>query len=565
MPLDGIFLSQLHRELQTAVDCHVDKIHQPSRDVLVFLLRKPGFSGRLLLSARPQTPRVQFTTDLPENPAQPPAFCMRLRKWLSGARVTSVTQPGFERLLYLTFATTDEMGDRIAPRLAVELIGKQANLVLLGDDGRIIDAVRRTDVETATRILQPGARYLPPPAQQKLSLTRALLETVDGLSPLVAREIAHRVCADIDLPCASLDPAGRDRLQAALEALRETVLSGGTPTLLLDGEGRPADFTYLPITQYGSRYSAQTAPSYSALLETFYGKRETADQLKQTAATLRKAVNTHLARLRKKTALRQNDLAACADRERLRICGELLKANLHAVERGATFVDLPNYYDPQLAPLRIPLQPALSPAANAAKYFKDYKKSYTAEQTLTRLIAEDGAEIAYLESVLDALDRAETAADLAEIRDELLSGGYLRRQEKGAKRKPQASRPLCYRSSEGFRILVGRNNRQNDALTLSTADKRDLWFHVKNIPGSHVIVVCGGDTPGEATLREAAALAAYHSRARQSSGVPVDYTPVKFVKKPAGARPGMVIYTTNRTLFVTPADRLTVREDDGTA
>ena len=571
MPLDGIFLSQLKRELQAAVDCHLDKIHQPSRDVLVFLLRKPGFSSKLLLSARPETPRVQFTADTPENPAQPPAFCMRLRKLLGGARITSITQPGFERVLFFEFSAVNEMGDRIAPKLAVELIGRQANLILIGDDGRIIDAVRRSDVETAARMIQPGARYQLPPAQEKVSLlepagdlalrlesapclTRALLDTFDGLSPLIAREVVWRSCGQGDPAYSELTDAQRQALFLALEDLKESICAGGTPTLLSDQTGRPADFSYYPIGQYGSLYQTQAFGSYSELLEAFYGRRETSDQLRQARSALQRVVNQRIARVQKKMQLRRQDLANCENREGLRICGELLKANLHAVARGAPFVDLPNYYDEELKPLRVRLNPALSPAANAAKYFKDYKKTYTAEETLTRLIAQDETELSYLESVLDALSRADSIADLNEIREELLAGAYLRRQEKNAKRAPVTSKPLSYTSSEGFRILVGRNNRQNDVLTLQTAAKNDLWFHTKNIPGSHVIVVCDGKTPGEQTILEAAALAAYHSKARLSSQVPVDYTPVKFVKKPSGAKPGMVIYTTNQTAFVTPSE-----------
>lgn len=568
MPFDGGFTHQIAAELQAAVDCHIDKLYQPSHDELVFLLRKKGFSARLLISARPGAARVHFTEEKTENPETPPMFCMLARKHFSGARLVRIEQPGLERVLSLVFETSNEMGDRVSPRVICELIGNQANIVMVGQDGRIIDAVRRSDVESGQRLLQPGAVYRYPPAQGKQNplavgqeellariletsgqpLSRAILSLVDGFSPLIAREIAYAAFGD-DPIVGELDDAAP--LAASLRRVLRDLSDGGRPLLILR-DGAPADFSYTPITQYGSDTETVCCESYSRLLDAYYSGRESRARMHRAASDIQKTVSHAHTRAVKRLALRREELKACAGREQLRIYGELLKANLYAVENGARFAEVQNYYDPELSTIRIPLNPALSPAANAAKYFKDYKKSYTAEQTLTALTQADEQEIEYLESVLESLERCDCLADLAEIREELCEGGYLRRRDRGARRKKEGSALREYRSPEGYRVLVGRNNSQNDYITTRVAAKSDLWFHVKNIPGSHVIVCSGGGEVSEETLLGAAQLAAFCSKASASRQVPVDYTPVKYVKKPNGAKPGMVIYTTNRTLYVNP-------------
>ena len=573
MPFDGGFTHKIAGELSSAADCHIDKLYQPSRDELVFLLRKKGFAAKLLLSARPGEARAQFTEQKYENPDTPPTFCMLARKYFSGARLTAVTQPGLERILELHFETTDEMGDRVTERIICELIGNQANIVLVSQSGRIIDAIRRSDLESGKRLLLPGAVYCYPEPQDKLNLlsapaeelaerimslpelplSKALLSSADGISPLIARETAY---------LAGGDPLVRDtdpeRLRAALSRLSSALSEKGKPVMLIRN-GAPADYSYTDIRQY-CETETREFDSFSRLLDEFYAGRDTAARVKLASADVSRAVSRALSRAVKRLALRRDELKASENREQLRIFGELLKANLHSVAPGSALARVPNYYDPELKQVSIPLDPALSPAANAAKYFKDYKKSYTAEQTLTGLISSDEKEIAYLETVEESVSRCRCLADIAEIREELCDGGYMKAQTKGALRKKTETKPLEYCSAEGYRILAGRNNRQNDAVTTRMAEKNDLWFHTKNIPGSHVVICCGGQPVSDETMLAAAQLAAFYSKAAQSEQVPVDYTPVKYVKKPGGAKPGMVIYTTNKTVFVKPVNVFSEKE-----
>lgn len=557
MAFDGGFLHKIIEELNTAADTHVDKIYQPSKDELVLLLRKKGFAKRLLINAKPGAARIQFTENKYENPQSPPMFCMLIRKYLSAARLISVTQPSLERIAELTFTSSNEMGDIARIRLIAEFIGNKTNIILVGENGRIIDSLRHSDPETAERIVLPGALYLYPESQNKLNPlsvgadeictavsshggdeVKALLDTLDGFSPLVCREAVYK--SEIS-----------GNLKNALKAIINDLKSDGAPLMLFNSDGVPRDFSYTDISQYGNELKKQYFKGYSELLDEFYTARETAERVRHAASDIIRLVSNLRSRTEKKLAIRLNDLKKCENRETLRIYGELLKANLYRIENGASFAEVENYYD-DLKPVRIPLNPALSPQKNAAKYFKDYKKTYTAEQTLTKLTENDREEIVYFDSVLDSIARSETLSEIAEIREELSAAGYIKRTDARKPKKAAAPQFKEYSSAEGYKILVGKNNRQNDYITTVLAGKNDLWFHVKNIPGSHVIVMCGGAQVSDETVRKAACLAAANSKAASSSQVPVDYTPVKYVKKPNGAKPGMVIYTTNKTVYVTP-------------
>lgn len=557
MAFDGGFLHRTVAELNNAVDSHVDKIYQPSKDELVLLLRKKDFSKRLLICVRQGSARIQFTENKYENPASPPMFCMLIRKYLSAARLIRVTQPALERIAELTFSYTNEMGDISEIRLIAEFIGNKTNILLVGADGKIIDCLRKSDPETAERLLLPGAEYEYPANREKLNpLTdsidkictavcahsgdqaKALLDTVDGFSPLVCREAVYK--AEIT-----------GSLNSALSNIILDVKSGGIPIMLVKADGSPFDFSYAEISQYSDEFSKKSFESYSELLDAFYTARENTERLKHSASDIIKLVTNLHARTERKLAIRLHDLKKCENRETLRIYGELLKANLYKLENGASFAEVENYYD-EMKPIRIPLNPAISPQKNAEKYFKDYKKSYTAEHTLVALTKKDEEELKYFDSVLDSITRCESLSEIAEIREELSLAGYIK--QSGTRKKKSSAVPQFkeYKSGEGYKILVGKNNRQNDYLTTALAAKNDLWFHAKNIPGSHVIVMCRGGEVSEETIMNVAALAAANSKAADSSQVPVDYTPVKFVKKPNGAKPGMVIYTTNKTVFVTP-------------
>ncbi len=558
MAFDGAFLHKTVSELNEACNSHIDKIYQPSKDELVFLLRKKDFCKRLLICIKQGSARIQFTENKYENPKSPPMFCMLMRKYLSSAKLIGVTQPEFERIAVFTFTSSNEMGDIIELRLIAEFIGNKTNIILVGQDGKIIDSLRHSDPETSERLILPGAQYSFPERKHKCNplddsviklygekITSeenpvgVLLDGIDGFSPLICREAVYRaeICKDG---------------YTALKSIAEDIKHNNKPLLLMQEDGSPYDFSYTDISQYGGKFKKQQYGSFSELLDAFYIKRENAERIHKAAADILKLTNNIKSRTEKKLAARLLELKKCENREQLRIYGELLKANLYRAEPGARFIEAENYYE-DMKLIRIPLDPALSPQQNAAKYFKDYKKTYTAEQTLTKLTGEDRKELIYLDSVLDSISRSESLSEISEIRDELTAAGYIKRP-KEKKKNTQAPGYREYTCSEGYKILVGKNNRQNDYITTVLASKNDLWFHVKNIPGSHVIVMCRGESVSDETIKKAAMLAAKNSKASASSQVPVDYTPVKYVKKPNGAKPGMVIYTTNKTVYVTPSD-----------
>ena len=552
MAFDGAFLHKITQELSVAIGCHVDKIYQPSRDELVLTLRKKGFAERLLITAKSGNARLHFTANKYENPENPPMFCMLMRKYLNAARLVDIIQPELERVAVLVFSSSNEMGDIVEIKLVCELIGNKANIILVNENGRIIDSLRHSDVESGGRLILPNAVYEFPEAQNKLNpLTTELsviikkaeetsyLKTVDGFSPLICREIEE-----------SENP--KDRFAQILNDLK----TDGNPILILDNNNLPFDFTFTDIKQYGSTFKTEKFESFSALLDGFYTKKETVSRINSSAKDIIKLINNLKNRTEKKISLRLLDLEKCKNRETLRVYGELIKANLYSIKNGSEFAEVVNYYDSELKTVKIPLNPAISPSANANKYFKDYKKSYTAEQTLTALIEKDRKELEYFDAVLDSINRSSTLSDLQEIREELEETGYIKRTKDKRKKSNSNSVFKEYTSEEGFRILVGKNNRQNDLITTQIASKLDLWFHAKDIAGSHVLVMSGGKEVSDQTVLQAATLAAKNSKAAASSKVAVDYTPVKFVKKPNGAKPGMVIYTTNKTIFVNPTEEL---------
>lgn len=567
MPLDGAFIHCLRSELSQAVDCHIDKIHCPAKNEFVFSIRGRGFSKKLYISLNPEAPRVGFSTVSFDNPAVPPMFCMLLRKHLSSGRISDIRGIGAERIIIFDIQSTNEMGDRVTYHLIAELIGHKTNLILVNEAGKVLDCARRSDIETSDRLILPGAMYSPPETDGRtdfltgdlsaaatccighdIPVADALIKNIAGISPLICREIA--LSATGDSSTFSKDVSLKS-LVDTLEKFKATVQSGGTPFYLTDKNGVPKEYSFMEIKQYGNLYVTRQAENFSALLEDFYGERERKRRIEHAKSDLLKLIKNLIARNEKKLNLRKKELEKSEDREKYRIFGELLKANLYRIEKGVPSVTVENYYDPEYKTISIPLNTALSPAANAAKYFKDYKKACTAALTLVGLITECEEEGKYLQSVLFELQSAESPAEFSEIREELSLNGYLGKNQKQNKKQRSTSKPLLF-TKNGFKIMVGKNNIQNDILTLRTASKQDIWFHTKNIHGSHVILFTEGKTPDEETLIFAASLAAKYSKAADSNQVPVDYTRVKYVKKPAGAKPGMVIYTTNQTIFADP-------------
>ena len=572
MAFDATFLTAVTAELrQNLIGCRIDKVQQPDRHSLVLTVRSRDFGGRLLLSASPNTPRAHMTQVPLENPAQPPMFCMLLRKHLVGGRIAEITQPPMERLLDFTLECTDEMGSPCCKHLICELMGRSSNLILCGEDGRIIDCLRRVDFETSEkRQVLPGLFYHLPPLAEKhdpaktdaetlaamlsqvdypTRLDKWLLDTFGGLSPLVCRELSFLCTGETDGDILLL-PDKKAAAQRIAQWFSAIETADFIPTMLLEG-GRPKEFSYRPILQYGNYLESKTCGSFSELLDGYYARRDQADRMRQRTQAMQKTVTTLYDRVCRKLETQRKELAGAVDRERLRQLGDIVTANIHAITRGQTSVVVTDFYDPDMKEITVKLSPTLSPQQNAAKFYKDYTKAKNAEKMLTEQIRLGETEQEYLSSILDELSRAESEKDVSEIRQELVDGGYVRDTEK-KKMKTAASRPMEFTSSEGFPIYVGRNNRQNDLLTTKMAFKNDLWLHTQKIHGSHVIVECRNATPGDITVTEAAMLAAWFSQARDSAQVPVDYALVKHVKKPVGSKPGMVIYEHYKTAYVTP-------------
>lgn len=575
MALDGAFLRHLKKEIEAAsLGDRVDKIYQPNRDEVVLFLRGRSENRRLLLSARANSTRPAFTHEVPENPAEPPMFCMLLRKRLCGARLSAVRQPELERLLCFDFDTTDELGEEVTLTLVHEVMGRYSNIILTDGSGKIVDSLRRVDASMSSeRLVLPGIPYRLPPPQEKLcllstereeiaarvlakpggtELSKALLLSVQGVSPVVCREVQHQVGRGADLKLAELTPELKERLLFFVGRLSETVReTSGEPYMAVGRDGKPLDFSFLPIAQYGTAAVVSRKESFSGLLDDFYGERDRVERIRARSQDLLRVITTASERLGRRIAAQQGDLERCAKRDDFRVCGDILSANLYRLRKGTSEAELPDFYQPEQPLVKIRLDPALTPSQNAQRYYKEYRKAKTAEDILKIQIREAQAELLYLDTVFDELSRASGERDLAEIRTELTEQGYFRAQ-KGRRKPapPQGAMQFC--TGDGFRVLVGRNNRENDQLTLRQAGKNDLWFHTKNIPGSHTVLFSDGKRFTPQAIAEAAMLAATFSRGSGSSNVAVDCTEIRHVNKPQGAKPGMVIYTNFKTVFASP-------------
>lgn len=568
MALDAATLALCARELKTTLlDSRIDKIFEPTRDEVLLLLRTRTDTYRLLLSARSGSARVCLTGESFENPATPPGFCMLLRKHLAGGRLLDIRMEPGERIVFFDFQCVNEMGDLVKNTLAAELMGRYSNLVLV-QDGRILDALKRVDFEdSAIRQLLPGLPYTMPPRparpdffsvssaalvalamQKDLPVADALMKSCGGVGPVVCREAAFRALGDSHRPANELTAAEQSALAASLDAIRDDHAAGGVPTAAAAPDGRPVEFSFTALTQYGPD-ACRTYPDFSALLEDYYAVKDRAERLRQKSRDLLKTVRNLHERAVRKQAARTEELAQSEASDELRIKGELVQANLWQIERGMASVTVDNYYTGQKE--TIPLDVRLSPSGNAQKYFKEYKKKQTAAKMLARLLEEGAREIEYLETVVYEVETASGEQALGEIRAELKSQGYLKYYKVRDKKQKPADF-FRYRSTDGFLILVGRNNAQNDKLTLHTARGRDLWFHVKNAPGSHTVVISEGQPIPDSTREEAAQLAVLHSSQAGGAKVPVDYTFVRNIRKTGDLKPGMVLYDTYETAYITP-------------
>ena len=570
MAFDGAYLYTIRQELEPLVTARVDKIHQPSRDEILLYMRGRDGASRILISTAGDSARIHLTQIPVENPAAPPMFCMLLRKHLGGGKLMAVRQDGLERILFLDFECTNELGDRVLLTLACEVMGRYSNLILIGEDGKVIDSLKRNADVTRERVLLPGFAYEMPHRPHRLnfldaeddtilsalllapdaSLDKALVGVFEGVSPLLAREWAYYVSRDA-VRSRELTQNQKERLLFIIhDTARRLRERDCRFHILQTPEGALKDFFFLRPQQYGALMVVREMPSGSAALDEFYAQRDLRARMKQRANDLFRLIMTRMERITRKLSNQRQELMETDKMEQNKLWGDLLSANLYRLQKGDAAASLENFYDETCPVVTIPLQVNLTPAQNAQRYYTLYRKAATAKEKLAEQIAQGEAELAYLESVFDVLSRAESESDLLLLREELREQGYVRSRTK--QKPPKQQPPMLYESSDGFPILVGRNNRQNDQLTLKTASKNDIWLHTQNIPGSHVILVTDGAEPSETAIREAAVLAAYHSKARDSAQVPVDFTKVRFVKKPGGAKPGMVIFTNQQTLYIKP-------------
>lgn len=567
MSLDSMFMCALAREIETELKgSRVDKIQQPERDQLVFSMRGER-NVKLLLSCASGTARVHITRLSYENPQQPPMFCMLLRKHLQGSKLVYIDIIPGERILNMHFEGYNEFGVMQEKRLIFEIVGGRSNISLCDSENRLIDCLHRSDSEK--RRLLPGLFYRPPEpidkpcvmkideeelnvmlekAPQDAVLDKWIFSSVSGISPLIAREIVCMSQQDCDIQIKNADKAS---LVKTFFVVKETAENGNYTPTLLSTEKKVLDFSFIPISQYGSLAQNVKYNSLSELLEAFCSMKDKAEHMRQRSQSLMKTMKNARDKISRKLENQRRELALAGEREHLRVSGDIITANLYRIKKGDRALKTQNFYDENCADIEIRLDPLLTPQENAARYYKNYKKAKTAEKVLAEQIYKGERELDYCESVIEEITRAETPTELADIRQELVESGYISKP-RGKQQKRQPSKPLHFISKSGIDIYIGKNNVQNDRLTFKSAMRSDMWLHTQKIHGSHVIIACAGKTLDSETLKMAASAAAYYSKARDSANVPVDYTLIKYVKKPSGGKPGAAIYTDYRTIFVHP-------------
>ena len=567
MALDGVFLSLVRKELQPLIGGRVEKIHQPSKEEMVFTIRTREGAYRLLFNTGAGTARVHITSEEIENPKVPPMFCMFMRKHLSSGKLVDIRQDGLERILYFDFDSVNEMGDICRYTLAAEIMGRHSNLILIDSSGKIADSIKRVGQDmSSVRMVLPGMTYTLPPKEKRFSLfdddprevyravkscgavplSKAIMKCMEGISPVFAGEAEFYAAKGGQPNADELDGDMCDRLAFFLKKTAEDIAQGKNKFVILKNkEGLLKDFCFADVRHFGSLMTVVETDSACETLDRFFSERDRTARIKQRAQDLFRLLVNAADRVSRRTANQRLELKECQDRERLKKYGDLLMANIYRLEKGQEFAEVEDYYLPECPIVKIPLDKRLNPSQNVQKYYKEYRKAATAEEKL----------LIYLDSVSDSLSRAAGEGDIAELREELVQQGYLKHNS--SKNKQLKSRPpLEFTSSDGYRIRVGRNNRQNDRLTCKESEKLDIWLHTKNIAGSHTVISCNGEQPPERTIFEAAVIAAYHSHGNDSAQVPVDHTLIKYVRKPNGAKPGMVIFTNQKTLYVRPDEEL---------
>lgn len=550
MAFDGIVCSAIVSQLRDSILLgKVEKVHQPEKDELVFLIHTKEGKKKLYMSAASSHMGVYLTDMDYQNPDAPPSFCMLLRKHLQSGRIINISQKDFERIIEIDFETRDELGFEANKKIIIEIMGKHSNIILLDSrENKILDCIKKVsfDVSRARQIL-PGLNYEYPPSQNKIPFmdvnlesisppvsSKDLLGSIQGISPLIAEEIFDSKVIN-------------EKITSFQDMIKNNIFK---PTVFFKDNSDPLDFHVLPLASY-SDVNQMTFDSISECIQYYYLHKDSANRVKQKSSDLVRVINGLIKKhyLKKQRLLEDIERAKNADKYKL--LGELITANIYLIEKGSDKVKVLNYYNNE--EITIPLDSKLSPSQNSQKYYKRYNKAKTAIIEKQIQLDDNEKEIQYLESVLNHIDLSQKTEEVDLIKDELIESGYIRlRKKNGQKKKKNKLEPYIYTTSDGLKVLVGRNNKENDILTFKTANRTDIWFHTKDIPGSHTILFTEGNLPSDTAIFEAAALAAYHSKAQKSENVPVDYTQVRFVKKPSGAKPGMVIFTDNKTVYVTP-------------
>lgn len=577
MALDGAFLCAVKNEMMMLIGGRVEKIHQPSREELLISIRTRQGSKKLYISANAGSARVHITEKTIDNPQTPPMFCMLLRKLIGGGKLVDIRQDGLERILFLDFECINELGDLVTITLACEIMGRCSNLIIVSSEGRIIDSIKRVDEDMSReRMVLPGMSYTMPPRDNRLNfltcepdeiiqsvencegmeLSKALIRSFEGISPILAREWTFFAGRGAHLECGALSQDNLERLLYIIKRTKNQLLYGKCCfTTAADKEGMLKDFSFIRLSQFGTLMYTKEHDSASSLLDFFYSERDRAVRTKQRANDLFKLLMNLTDRISRRLGNQRDELAACAKREYYKLCGDLISANMYRISKGDSIAAVENFYEEECPTVKIKLDIMKTPSQNAQYYYNEYKKAATAEEKLTIQIENGEEELRYIESVFDSLTRASSENDIIQLRLELAEQGYIRSAAQKGK-PPKALPPIEYRSSDGYTILVGRNNIQNDRLSLKLAEKNDIWLHTQLITGSHVLILTEGEAPPDRTIEEAAVIAAVNSSGRGSGQVPVDYCLARYVKKPSGAKPGKVIFTNYKTAFVKPDTEL---------
>ncbi|MCR4719962.1 MAG: NFACT family protein [Firmicutes bacterium] len=572
MAFDTLVVKKIVSELSEKLTLgRIDKIYQPEKDELLLVIRTKTENLRLVLSASSNNPRVHFTEKNKENPLVAPMFCMLLRKHIQSGKIIGISQPEYERIIMFDIESRNELGDLTKKHLIAEITGRNSNLILCDENYRIIDSAKHIDfLQSTVRQILPGGQYIFPPKQDKIPILSSsiqnadldfsndgekcesvIMDAVSGISPLTAREIIHSA---INTNAYTAGEISEDKRQAITNTVRNFNKNlHFAPCIIFDTLEKPIDFSAIAILQYGESYKTVFFDSISEVIEKFYSCRDKRERIIQKSASLTKLLKNNIERCAKKLSILQKTLNDAKDKEKYKIYGDLVTANIYKISKGDRRVTAENYYAPENPTVEIALKETLTPSENAQRYYKLYSKLKNAEIEVKKQIESTISELEYFESTLSLTENLDSETDINAVKAELADLGYIKRQKSGKRQKIVQAKPLHFVSSDGFDIYVGKNNTQNDYLTLRFANSSDLWFHTKQIHGSHTIIKLGinKEVP-DRTILEAAQLAAYYSKARESSQVPVDYTKIKNVKKPSGAKPGMVIYDNYNTLYVTP-------------